>query len=82
MGKQDLSAIETDIAQTRERLAATIDELVYRASPKTIARREVNAVKGYFVDENGAPRQDNIIKVAAGVGGFVLAVMVLRKITR
>ncbi len=82
MGKQDLSAIETDIAQTRERLAATIDELVYRASPKTIAKREVNAIKAYFVDESGAPRQDNIIKVAAGVGGFVLAVVVLRKITR
>lgn len=82
MGKQDLSAIETDIAETRERLAATIDELVHRASPRTIARREVNAIKGYFVDESGAPRQDNIIKVAAGLGGFVLAVVVLRKITR
>ena len=35
---------------TRERLADTIDQLVYRASPKTIARREVASVKGYFVD--------------------------------
>lgn len=81
MGKQDVTSLENDIAQTRERLSATIDELVYRASPKTIAKREVDTVKGFFVDENG-PRQDNIIKVAAGVGGFVLVLVVLRKITR
>ena len=39
---------------TRERLAATIDQLVYRASPKTIARREVASVKGFFVDARPA----------------------------
>jgi hypothetical protein len=68
--------------QTREHLAATIDQLVYRASPKTIARRNVAAVKGFFVAPDGSPRQANIAKVAGGVVGAVVVVVVLRKITR
>ena len=43
MGKaenQGLDSLESEIEATRERLADTIDQLVYRASPKTIARRE------------------------------------------
>jgi hypothetical protein len=80
VGEKDLSSIENDIAHTRQQLAATIDELVYRASPKTIARREADQVKGFFVDANG-PRTDNIIKVVAGVGGFVLLLVVIRKAT-
>jgi hypothetical protein len=81
VGDRDLSSIESDIAQTRQELASTIDQLVYRASPKTIARREVNQLKGFFVDANG-PRTDNILKVAAGVGGFVLLFVVIRKVAR
>jgi hypothetical protein len=81
VAENDLNAIEHDIAQTRQKLASTIDELVHRASPKTIARREVNQVKAFFVDETG-PRTDNIVKVAVAVGGFVTFVVVMRKLTR
>ncbi|WP_277499744.1 MULTISPECIES: DUF3618 domain-containing protein [unclassified Nocardioides] len=78
----DLGSLENEIEQTRERLATTIDQLLYRTSPKTIARREVASVKGYFVDaETGAPRTDNILKVAGGVAGFVTFIVVVRKIT-
>jgi hypothetical protein len=35
------SALEREIEETRERLAGTIDELVYRAHPRTIVGREV-----------------------------------------
>jgi hypothetical protein len=66
---------------TRERLAGTIDQLVYRASPKTIARREITSIKGYFVDlESGQPRTDNILKVAGGVLGVVVLFAVVRKV--
>ena len=75
-------SIEREIEATRERLAATIDELVYRSSPKTIARREVAAVKGHFVDPDGNPRTENILKVAAGVAGFVVVLVVIRRVTR
>jgi hypothetical protein len=75
-------ALEADMEATRERLAGTIDQLVYRASPKTIARREITSIKSYFVDlTTGQPRTTNILKVAGGVVGVVMLFAVLRKIT-
>ena len=75
-------SLESDIEATRERLAATIDQLAYRASPKTIVRREINGLKAHFVDAQGNPRTDNILKVAGGVVGFVAFVVVMRKVTK
>lgn len=81
MGDRKLSSIESDIEITRARLASTIDELVYRSSPKTIAKREVSQVKGFFVGPEG-PRTDNIIKVVGGVAGAVAVFVLLRKIVK
>lgn len=65
------------------RLAATIDQLTYRANPKTIVNREVEKVKAHFVDPtSGAPRTDNILRVAGGVVGVFVALAVIRKIVR
>ena len=80
--QQSPSSIEKEMDQTRERLAATIDQLVYRASPKTIVRREVATVKATFVDVQGHPRTDNILKAAGAVVGLVALVVVLRKVTK
>ncbi|MGA8208941.1 MAG: DUF3618 domain-containing protein [Nocardioidaceae bacterium] len=74
--------IEHDMEATRERLAGTIDELLFRASPKTIVRREVATLKAHFVDAEGNPRTDNILKVAGGVVGFVAFVVVVRRLNR
>ena len=82
MAESDLNSIEREIEETRERLAATIDQLAYRASPKTIVKREVDQVRGFFMDEQGAPRTDNLIKVGAGVLGVVVVFAVIRKIVR
>ena len=82
MADRNLGEIESEIEQTRARLAATIDELVYRTSPKTIARREMNQVKAYFVNADGSPRAENIAKVAGGVAGAVLVLVVIRKIVK
>jgi hypothetical protein len=66
---------------TRERLAGTIDQLVYRTSPKTIVRREITTIKGYFVDlETGQPRTTNILRVAGGLLGMVVLFTVVRKV--
>ena len=79
----ELSSLEREIEETRQRLAQTIDQLAYRASPKTIVGREVTTVKSHFVDlETGAPRTDNIIKVAGGVVGAIVLLAVIRKLTR
>ena len=74
-------SIERDIEEVRERLANTIDELIYRTSPKTIARREIATVKGYFVDPEGNPRTENILKVAGGVAGVVVLLVLIRRVT-
>jgi hypothetical protein len=78
---QQTSALEAEMDATRDRLADTIDQLVHRTSPKTIARREITSIKGYFVDlRTGQPRTTNILKVAGGVVGFAVLVAVVRKV--
>ena len=78
---QDLSALEREIEQTRENLAATIDQLVYRVNPKTIASREVGSIKAHFVDsETGQPRTDNILKTVGVVVGVIGFFIVVRKV--
>ncbi|CUR58605.1 conserved hypothetical protein [metagenome] len=80
---KELSSLESEIEETRERLAATIDLLAHRASPKTIVSREITSVKAHFVDaETSRPRTDNILKVAGGVVGVVVALVLIRKIVR
>ena len=77
----DPSAIEREIEETRERLATTIDQLLYRSSPKTIISRETAAMKAHFVDpDTGQPRTDNILKVVGGVVGVVVLLAVIRKV--
>ena len=76
------AAIENDMEATRERLADTIDQLVHRASPKTIIRREIASIKAHFVDPQGNPRTDNILKTAGAVVGFAALVVVVRKVTK
>ena len=76
------SSLEREIEETRERLAGTIDQLLYRASPKTIAQRQIAAVKAVYVDEaTGQPRTDNILKTVGAVVGVVGVVVVLRRLT-
>lgn len=76
------NSIEAEMEATRARLAGTIDQLVYRASPKTIARREVAGVKAHFVDVQGKVRTGNVFKVAGIAAGVVAMIVVLRKATR
>jgi hypothetical protein len=76
-------SLEHEIEETRERLAHTIDQLLYRVHPKTVVSREVTSVKAYFVDfRTGAPRTDNILKVVGGVAGAVALFVVVRKVVR
>ena len=78
-----MSDLEREIEETRERLATTIDQLLYRSHPKTIVSREVSAFKAHYVDsETGRPRTDNILKTVGGVVGAVAVFAVIRKIAR
>ena len=78
-----MSALEREIEETRERLASTIDQLAYRAHPKTIVGRQVTTVKSHFVElDTGAPRTDNILKAAGAVVGVVVLFALVRKVAR
>lgn len=77
----ETSRLEQEIEETRERLAATIDQLIHRSSPKTIVGREVATLKAHFVDvETGQPRTDNILRVVGAVVGSVAALVIVRKL--
>lgn len=79
----ELSPLEREIVDARERLADTIDQLVHRAHPKTIVGRQVTMVKAHYVDEaTGQPRTDNILKTVGGVVGVIVLFAVIRKIVR
>jgi hypothetical protein len=72
--------ISAEIADTRTRLAGTIDQLVYRTHPKTIATRQAHSVKSAFVNPDGSPRPDRIAIAAGVVVGFIGLVVAIRKI--
>lgn len=82
MAKRDQSPddIVRDIEDNRDQLALTIDALVYRTSPKTIARRTLASVKATFVSPEGSPRVANLAKVGGVVVGVVAAVLVVRHV--
>lgn len=76
-----MSDLEREIEETREHLATTIDQLLHRSHPKTIARREAAAVKGHYVDAaTGEPRTDNILRTVGGIAGVVVLFLVVRKV--
>jgi len=77
------SSLEHEIEATRERLAGTIDQLLYRSSPKTIAQRQIAAVKATYVDPlTGQPNTANILKTVGVVTGVVGLMVALRKLSR
>ena len=75
------TSLEREMEETRQRLAATIDELVDRTSPKNAVNRRVAEVKAVFVDAHGNPRTDNVLKVVGGVFGFVGLLVLIRRVT-
>jgi hypothetical protein len=78
---QSPQKLEHDIEATRERLASTLDQLLYRARPKTIIQRKVDHTKAQFVDDEGNPRQDKIATVAAAALGVVVLFVVVRTLS-
>lgn len=79
-GERTPDQISSDIAVTRNRLAGTIDTLVYRVQPKTIASRQAESTKALFVNADGSPNRDNITKAAAVAAGLVAVALVIRKL--
>jgi hypothetical protein len=63
--------LELEIEATRERLAGTLDQLLYRAKPGTIISRQAQEMKAHFVDAEGRLRKEKVAAVAGAAVGVV-----------
>jgi len=74
--------LEYHIEQTRDRLADTLDELLFRVKPKTIVQRQIADTKAHFVDAQGNLRTEKVAAVAGAALGVVAFFVVVRRLTR
>ncbi len=72
--------IAAEIAETRNRLAGTIDQLAYRVQPKTILKRQLESVRASFVNPDGSLRKDRVLKAAGVTLGVFGVIIAIRKI--
>lgn len=72
--------IEADIAATRARLASTVDELVDRAHPRNVAKRQIEQAKLQVVDERGELRTQKILAVGGAAAGVFAVLLLIRRL--
>ncbi len=76
--------IEADLSATRDRLARTVDELTFRASPSELKRRQVDKLKAkaneVAFDADGEPRLERLAGALGGVSGVALLLGTARRI--
>ena len=66
--------IEQELAETTQRLASRVDELIYRVHPRRLARRGVADLKAKLVQPDGRPRNEI---VGAAIGALVGVVVLV-----
>lgn len=87
------SQIEADLAATRVRLSAALEDLIDQVHPakvkqrtvadvKTLVSGEINNAKAQFKDITGEWRLDRIAMIGGSVVGAVVLIAVLRGIVR
>lgn len=82
MAKAQSDDLVDEIEVIRDRLAGTVDQLIDRTNPKNIVKRRLEDAKAHFIDEQGSPRIENIIPVAAGALAILGTLFVIRRIVR
>lgn len=80
---RSMKEIEADLAANRDRLAGTVDELVFRVSPAEVKRRQVVALKSK-VDQaaytpEGDLRLDRLAMVLGGISGGAILLGAARR---
>jgi hypothetical protein len=82
VAKADSDELVNEIEQIRERLADTVDALIDRTNPKTIARRSLVSVKNRFVEPDGTPRVSAIAPIVGAIAAIVAVIALLRRLLR
>ena len=83
------SEIEADLGANRDRLAASISELIDEVHPKRIKERTVGRIKAelqarlddtraYFFNSRGDVRTDHVITLASAAAGTLTVLLALR----
>jgi Protein of unknown function (DUF3618) len=72
--------IEAEIAATRARLASTVDELVDKAHPRNVAKRQVEQARSQVFDAEGNLRTEKIATVAGAIAGVVVLLLIIRRL--
>ena len=66
-GDRTAAEIESEIEQTRQRLASTVDAIADRVKPANVARRGVDTAKAQVLDEHGQVRPERVAVVAVAM---------------
>ena len=77
--QRSVAEIQADLDATRDRLAGRIDDLQEYVTPKNVMNRQVDKVKGVFVDEFGGIKPDRVLIAAGVVVGLVVVLGVSRR---
>ena len=76
--------IQAELDATRTRLARTVDELTFRASPAEIKRRQIASLKAGVhnaaVNERGEPRLDRLAVMLGTVAGTAIVLGLARRV--
>ncbi|HEU4947769.1 MAG TPA: DUF3618 domain-containing protein [Kribbella sp.] len=72
--------IEADIAATRARLASTVDELIDKAHPKNVAKRQVEHAKAQVFDETGSLRTEKLVAIGGAALAVIGVLLVIRRL--
>lgn len=72
--------IAAEIAETRNRLAGTIDQLAHRVQPKTIVERQVSSTLASFRNADGSLNTGRVLKVVGAAVGVLVTIVAIRKI--
>lgn len=73
--------LEDDMERTRDRLADTLDELLFRIKPRTIIQRQLDQTRSHFVDAQGRVRTEKVTAVAGAAVGVVVFFVVARTLS-
>lgn len=72
----------SDIDDVLDHLAGTVDQLVTRLHPRSLAASSADSVKSRFVDETGSVRMETILPIVGVAAGVFALGVVIRKFLR
>jgi hypothetical protein len=77
--RRSAAEIEAELDVTTDRLAANVDALVERLSPKQVIGRSVDSVKGLVTAPTGRPRAEVIGATVGALVGVAVVVWLARR---